>query len=204
MSYQYDVFVSYKRYPDTHLWITEHFVPLLEVRLAFELNRKPNIFVDSQIESGTSWPSELGVALGKSRILIPLWTGDYLASLWCTEELSHMLAREAKEKLRTAQRPHGVIVPAFVHDGEKFPAALKHIQYFEIQKTFNLRMARTSPRAEDLDSALAAQAPAIANCINHAPPWRKEWPKKAAALFFKKYYQKTKTLQTTVPRFTAR
>jgi hypothetical protein len=173
------------------------------VRVEFELGRKPKIFVDDQIESGTSWPNALGVALGASRILIPLWTRNYLSSVWCTEELTHMLGRESDERLRTLARPYGVIVPAFIHDGECFPAKLRHIQYFEIQKTFNLRMARTSARAEELDAALTAHAPAIAACIDQAPAWRKAWPKKAAARLFKQLHQSSDG-QQTMPRFTPR
>ena len=64
-------------------------------------------------------------------------------------------------------------------------------------------MARDSPRAEELDAALAAQAPAIATCIEMAPIWRKSWPEQAAAGFFRRFYQQAKTMQeTTVPRFT--
>jgi len=202
MSYQHDIFISYRRNPETFIWITEHFVPLLELHVELELGRKPVIYVDNQIESGTSWPVTLGAALGGSRVLIALWSGNYLASVWCTEELSYMLGRERDAKLRTVDRPYGVVIPAFIHDGEKFPADLAHIEHFEVQKSFNVRMARNSPRAEDLAAELAAQAPAIAACINRAPSWRKAWPKQAAANFFQKFYQQVEAVQTTVPRFT--
>jgi len=204
MSYQHDIFISYRRNPETYFWIREHFVPLLELHVEFALARKPVIYVDNQIESGTSWPVSLGTALGRSRVLIALWSGNYLASVWCTEELSHMLAREREANLRTANRPHGVVIPAFIHDGEKFPPDLRHIQYFEVQKSFNVRMARNSPRAEELAAELAAQAPAIAACIDHAPTWRKAWPTQAASLFFRQFYQQAQTLQKTVPRFASR
>ena len=151
MSYHHDIFISYRRNPETYAWIKEHFVPLLTLRVELELGRKPSVYVDDQIESGTSWPASLGAALGGSRVLIALWSGNYLTSVWYTEELSH---------------------PAFIHDGEKFPPDLRHIQHFEVQKCFNVRMARNSPRAEDLDPTLAAQAPAIATCIDKAPTWR--------------------------------
>jgi hypothetical protein len=201
MAYLHDIFISYRRRPETLSWIRKHFVPLLEVRLEFELGRKPNVFVDDMIESGTSWPASLGVALGSSRIMIALWSGNYLSSRWCVEELSHMLGREKAAGLRSVEREHGVIVPAFIHDGQKFPKALQHIQYFEIQKWFNLRMARDSARAEELDAVMAEQAPAIARCIEHAPPWRKQWPTQAARRFFKQLHQE-EGIQTTVPRFT--
>src|SRR6478609_2128376 len=100
MSYQHDIFISYRRNSETYVWIMEHFVPLLQLRVELELGRKPDIFVDNQIDSGTSWPASLGVALGGSRVLIALWSANYLASVWCAAELSHMLGRELEAKLR--------------------------------------------------------------------------------------------------------
>jgi hypothetical protein len=204
MSYQHDIFISYRRDPETYLWITEHFVPLLKLRVGLSLGQQPVTYVDDQIESGTSWPTSLGVALGNSRTLIVLWTGNYLASVWCTTELTQMLIREKEAKLRTGRRPHGIVIPAFIHDGERFPVDLGHIQRFEIQKCFNVRMARTSPLAEQLDAALAAQGPAIATCIRNAPRWREAWPSNAVAEFFARFHEQVGPVQTTVPRFTNR
>jgi hypothetical protein len=202
VTYIHDIFISYRRDPETLAWINEHFLPLLKLRVGMELGREPNVFIDDQIESGTSWPQALGTALGGSRILMPLWTGNYLSSVWCAEELSHMVIREQKAGLRTPTRPHGVIVPAFIHDGERFPAALGHMQYFEIQKCFNVRMARNSPRAEELDASLGAQAPSIAACIENAPAWRAGWSASGAAQLYKRFHQKVEAEQRTVPRFT--
>jgi hypothetical protein len=204
MDYQHDIFISYRRNPETLTWIKMHFVPLLELRVEMELERKPSIYLDSQVDSGASWPVSIGRALGTSRVMITLWTGNYLASVWCAEELAHMLAREEKCHLRTVERPHGLVVPAFIHDGDKFPIELSHIQHFEIQSSFNVRMAKDSPRAEDLDSALKDQAPAIAACIENAPAWQREWPKEAAAKFFERFYQRAKAQQTSLPRFTTK
>jgi hypothetical protein len=204
MSYAYDVFISYRRNPETLAWINDHFVPLLSLRLEFELNYKPTFYIDEQMEAGSSWPPALGVALGTSRVLIALWTGNYLASVWCTEEFTQMLGRETEAKLRTAKNPHGLVIPAFIHDGDSFPSSLKHIQPFEIQATFNPRMARTSLRAEQLDAALAQQAPAIAACVKSAPAWRKNWTAKAGAAFYKRFHQHAEAVQKSVPRFTRR
>jgi hypothetical protein len=204
VSYSHDIFISYRRDPETLTWINEHFLPLLRLRVGMELGYQPTIFIDGQIESGTSWPKSLGTALGNSRTLIPLWTGNYLSSVWCTEELGHMVVREEEERLRTSARPYGVIIPAFIHDGERFPPELSYMQRFEIQKCFNVRMARNSPRAEELDASLVAQAPSITACIRHAPAWRASWPRLAAASFYEKFHQKVGSEQRTVPRFTGR
>jgi hypothetical protein len=65
-------------------------------------------------------------------------------------------------------------------------------------------MARNSQRAEELDAALAAQAPAIAASIENAPSWRKKWPAKASAAFYKRFHRHAAAQQTSVPRFTRR
>jgi hypothetical protein len=126
-----------------------------------------------------------------------------LSSAWCAAELSHMLGREAGEGLRKGDRPHGVIVPAFIHDGDTFPRALSHITYFELQKTYIAHMPRDGRLAAKLEAALAAEAPAIAKCIEGAPPCREAWPTDAAAEFFDLFYQKTAPRQTTTPRLTS-
>jgi hypothetical protein len=63
MSYGHDIFISYRRDPETLTWIDEHFVPLLRLRVGMELGREPTIFIDAQIESGTSWPTSLVIRL---------------------------------------------------------------------------------------------------------------------------------------------
>lgn len=204
MSYAYDIFISYRRNPETLTWINEHFVPLLELRVEMELQRKPTFYIDQQVEAGASWPPAIGAALGQSRVLIALWTGNYFTSVWCTEEFTHMLAREQEAKLRTVQKPNGLIIPAFIHDGADFPAELQHIKPFEIQTSFNPRMARNSVRAEQLDAVLAQQAPAIAASINAAPQWKKKWGVNAAAAFYAQFHRHAQSLQSSVPRFTGK
>jgi len=202
VSYHNDIFVSYRRHEETRRWINEHFVPLLELRVGLELGRKPDVFVDTQLESGASWPKQLGEALGRSRTLIALWSGNYLASEWCAMELSHMLDREQWAGLRKTGSGFGLVIPATIHDGETLPDALKHIQAFDLKNCFNVRMARNSPRAEELDAELTAQAAAIATCVRGAPQWRKAWPQKAASTFFKQLKARSAT-RPVLPKFTA-
>lgn len=202
MGYAHDIFISYRRHAETLAWINEHFRPLLELRVEQELGRAPDIYIDTRLESGSTWPADLAIALGGSRILISLWSGNYLASPWCALEFSLMLARERRAGLRTLAVPHGIVVPAFIHDGNKFPAELAHIQHFEIQQTFNVRMARNSARAEQLDAELARQAPAIAHCIAAAPPWDAAWTDEASEALFGELARPAAE-QTAIPRFTA-
>jgi TIR domain len=91
-------------------WIKHHFCPILSLRVGQELDvGKVDIFLDEQIESGSSWPHDLVAKLGQSRILVPLWSKNYFNSQWCVLELSHMLAREDSMGMRTAAKPGGLI-----------------------------------------------------------------------------------------------
>ena len=172
MSYKYDIFLSYQRDPETLRWIKKHLVPILKLRVRLELGRDPVIFIDEQIEAGTSWPIELATKLAASRILIPLWTRTYFSSKWCSEEFCQMLARENETKRRTLENPRGLVVPAVIHDCEKLPAEFGHIEYFRISSCFNVRMSEDSPRAEELDEIIGVEALSIAKAINDAPQWQ--------------------------------
>ena len=174
MSYEYDIFLSYQRNPETLRWITQHLVPLLNLRLKLELGRDLSVFIDENIESGTDWPLELATALSNSRILIPLWTRTYFNSPWCTEEFSHMIAREKETSRRNTENRYVLVIPVIIHDCETLSKDISHIQHFEIRRCFNVRMSRESPRAEELDEIIGIQASAIANAIYQAPQWRPE------------------------------
>ena len=203
MAYTNDIFISYRRNAETLEWINNHFVPLLSLRLGFELGRTPDIYIDTQLETGVSWKNQLGNELARSRILFILWSGNYLNSEWCTLEMCLMLARERMTNRRTAENPRGLVIPAFIHDGEKFPYQASDVQYFEIQKTFNVRMAKDSVRAEELDSILTTQAPAIAKAIEEAPAWREDWIQLTADDLYQQLF-KGEISQTTLPRFSSR
>src|SRR5262249_26493171 len=60
---------------------------------------------------------------------------------------------------------------------------------FDLKPCFNVRMSHDSPRAEQLADILTREAVTIAKAISSAPPWRRGWPKKAAAEFFQAYYR---------------
>ena len=202
MSYSFDIFISYRQDPETLGWIKKHLKPLLGLRVRQELGDPIEVFVDEQLEAGGSWPLELGDKLGNSRILVPLWSGDYFTSDWCSLELSHMLAREKQAKLRRSANYRGLIVPFAIHDGDTFPAELEHIQAIPIQQYFNARMAVDSPSAEALDTILAEKASAIANSIQNAPEWRAAWPISGARAFYRQFYRRIPPTQNRPPRYT--
>jgi hypothetical protein len=119
MKYEYDIFISYKRYGEWTQWVCGEFLRLLRFHLANELGRDPKIFVDNQLEAGTDWPKDLALKLTVSRVLVPLFSKMYFGSDWCLRELYAARFKEEQLGLRTACSPSGIIVPARIHDGNE-------------------------------------------------------------------------------------
>jgi hypothetical protein len=157
MGYLHDIFISYRRHPETLEWIREHFLPLLDHWVGLEMPQDPQIYVHEitgQIPAGTAWPTELGERIGASRILIALWSGAYLNSVWCTQELCLMIAREQETESRTVKNKYGLIVPVIVHDGDNIPQQLGLTQRMDIKAYYNTRMRRDSEKAEQLSDTI--------------------------------------------------
>lgn len=202
MAYQYDIFISYKRHEMTLDWIKNLFIPSLEHHIYDELGRSPKIYIDEQLEIGTTWPISLGSALGASRTIIPLWTQAFCKSKWCSCELGHMLEREKKNGFRSISKPSGLVFPTIIHDGDKLPIAIATIQNIEIKDCYNVRMTKDSLKAEILDDLLRPLGKAIADAINNAPVWKQDWQIEAENSFMQQLYIKDdETSQAQLPKF---
>ena len=199
--YEYDIFISYSRVGATSDWLKRHVVPILEELLYLELGRKAKVFHDGALSAGGTWPSELGQVLGRSRVLLALWSKPFLASDWCARELAVMRAREESLNLRSATRPNGTIAISVIHDGDTVPPELAMIQKFEIKDFYNTRMHPQSPLLEGLYEALRVKVPDLAAMIEAAPPFQDHWPQEAAEAFFEAFHQHQAARQASPPRF---
>lgn len=202
MEYKYDIFISYRRDVETKRWIDDHFVPLLIQRVKPELKRSPVIYIDDQLEAGVLWPKKLGEEISLSRIIMPLWSGDYLNSEWCTCEIAHMMERESQTKWRENNNT-GLIFPVIVHDGETLPKELSEIQYIEVKEYFNSRMSIYSEKAEKLSDTIGAASSGIAKLIKNVPVRDTDWKINAVNKFYQQYYNSTDPEQTDLPKFTS-
>jgi hypothetical protein len=202
LDYEYDIFLSYKRDPEAREWLIDHFQPLLVAWVAQFLGYRPTVFRDDHaMEAGTTWPVEIGRALGRSRVLVSLWTKEYFESEWCGRELATMLAREDDEQLRTPVQPKGLIVPVVLFDCAQVPSAVQHMQRVELRDCFAYRMRRDSVRSEELSVLIRNEiASGVAAAIECAPPWRHEWPLTTAAMFLDAVKRPSPTRQTHLPR----
>lgn len=198
MGYSYDIFISYRRDDETRQWMATHLVPLMNLHLGQALHRKARIFVDDQLETGVFWPAELGRKLARSRVLVPLWAGDYLASKWCRAELNAMVARQ--KATSGASTPRSLIVPFIIHDGETMPKSLRGTQLLRVDTCFNVRMAKDSVRAEHLAAVIQESATGLSKAIKSAPKWDRAWLSTSAADFNETFRAK-RARQRKPPRF---
>lgn len=186
MAYEYDVFVSYRRYAEWPNWVGNVFWPLFNHWLGEEIPGV-TVFTDYDIETGVSWPQKLGQALSRSRVLVPLLSRQYFSSPWCQLEFGHMLAREVSCRFRTAQSPGGLIVPAHIHDGDSFPARAREIQAAQLQQYTNVRLSKESRTEELLSEEIRRWVPHIAAAVRAAPPCDDAWTNIAVQEFLQQF-----------------
>jgi TIR domain len=195
MAYDWDVFLSYRRFGEWPSWIAKHFQRLLYHWLGEELGEAPRIFVDVEvIEVGFDWPATLAAGLATSKTMVALWSRQYFSSRWCRAELSQMLARERACGVQSHGR---LILPAVIHDGEDIPHDLRRIQHLPLQSLSNPRITSDSPTGERLSDAIAGWAPAVKAAIERAPPWDATWHQLAVEEF--DHLFRDQGQQTSVP-----
>jgi hypothetical protein len=200
--YEYDIFLSYRRLGAASDWVKNHFKPVLKSALAPELGRDPEIYFDNRVETGATWPVELGRNLGRSRILICLWSRTFLSSEWCKKELNLMWKREQILGLRTPAHPNGVVAVSIIHDGETMPDELSISQRSEIAEFYNPMMRIDSPKRESFFTKMQSCAAGIAEMIECAPPFDETWEHEAAEEVYEVYLAGQPPRQPTQPRYT--
>lgn len=169
MDYLYDVFISYRRHREWTPWTREHVYGLLDAYLTQDLGRPPRIFIDERIEPGADWPTRLANALGRARVLLPVFSRDYFGSDWCIHELDLMHGR-----LR--QHPgSSLIIPVIGHDGDLIPSEIKRLQSFDLSPFRNTDLQRRTPRFEQFSDSIKVLAPHVAAAIGSAPAFDPSW-----------------------------
>jgi TIR domain len=181
MSYEYDLFISYRRRGDVKGWVHNHFCPRLREGLINELPSEPTIWLDVEQEEGVDWPLNLRYALLRSKYLVAIWTPDYFRSAWCMAEWQSMLEREKRLGMRTEANPRGLVYPIKYSDGTHFHPIAKST---ELKKDFSSQL--NYPYASWADSAtylafhdrVTEVAVDLADWLDDrkVPEWHKDWP----------------------------
>ncbi len=177
MSYEYDVFISYKRSQKTRACLTgwiERVGDIVAYWVSLEVGRDVDVFFDSQsIEIGSEWPTTLREALARSRSLLCFWTPEYFRSGWCVAELSSFEQRElGHQDLR-----HPLIVPVCLGGRTHFPAHANRRQMMDLSPyAQTLDSFWNTGRAAELELELQSLARSLGLSIANAPLYDTDWP----------------------------
>lgn len=99
-SYKYDVFISF-RGEETRMNFTSH------LYAAFRRNAIETYIDDKSLERGDEISPLLLKAIEESQLLLVVFSKDYASSIWCLDELEHIL----KCKKERGQ----IVIPVFYH-----------------------------------------------------------------------------------------
>jgi len=174
MSYEYDVFFSYKRDPESIFW-HRRVRDLLRHWLTQSLGgSKARIFMDEDsIDTGDRWKAELINGLQHSKCLVPVWSPEYFHSKWCLSEWKAFRDRESLLQIEQG----GLIVPIKYCDGEHFPPEAQDIQMHDFSEYTSAVPAFWDTRgAVELDGKIRSFAEQLAKKINCAPAFAPGWP----------------------------
>jgi hypothetical protein len=120
MSYEHDIFVSYRRTPTVGGWVQNHLKPRLEARLN-EIAPEPiRVFLDTTMAEGVNLPAALKRHIQRSGVLLAVWSADYFRSAWCMAEWRSFREREVQLGLFSDDDPNGLVYPVRYADGEYF------------------------------------------------------------------------------------
>lgn len=180
--YRHDVFISYPRGAQAASWLFEHFLPLFRGWLDESAPRPVSVFVDESIEVGAPWPEELAGALGRSRLLLALWTPKYFRSRWCEAELATMFAREGWRQPLPAGELSGLVYPLRWNDGEHFPPEFTERAKWVDMEPFAFGSAgafRAHPKFVEFEGVVKTIAADIVrrlSVIDATVPWSPDFP----------------------------
>lgn len=172
MSYEYDVFFSYKRDPESDEWHRR-----LKDKIAFWLKKEnqgveARIFFDREdIRTGLRWKQKLSDALKKSKCIVCIWSPDYFKSKYC---LSEWMVFEARGNLFSTE----LVGSAHFCDGENFPEPAKARQSMNFEEyASTIPVFWETVRADEFEQKFIRKfAKDVAAILKAAPPFSANFP----------------------------
>ncbi len=178
MSYENDIFISYRRSPTVGPWVRNHLAPRLEARLNEVSARPVHVYCDFKMEEGVNWPAELKLRIRRSRMLVTVWSADYFRSSWCMAEWQSFRRREALLGLFNDEHPRGLVYPVRYSDGDHFHAEARITQCRRDFSELNYpdEVFRLSVKYLEFDNLVRAMASDLASLLNDVPSWSDTFP----------------------------
>jgi hypothetical protein len=178
MSYEHDIFVSYRRTPTVGGWVLNHLKPRLEARLN-DISAAPvRVFIDKNMAEGVNLPAALKRNIKRSGVLVAVWSADYFRSAWCMAEWGSFRQREEQLGLFSDDDPNGLVYPVRYADGDHFHADAKrtlcrkdfaHLNYPD-------EAFRHSAKYLEFDDLVKEMADDLVTKLAGVPPWSETFP----------------------------
>lgn len=178
MSYEYEIFLSYRRSPTVGPWVRNHLHPRLQARIEEISPIDIRISLDTEMPGGTAWPNELKLRLKSSAILLTVWSADYFRSDWCMAEWRSFRQREANLGFSTAANPKGLVYPVRYADGDYFHSDAKSTQIrFDFSElNYPEEEFRHTQKYLEFDNRVQQLANDLLPLILTAPAWQQDFP----------------------------
>lgn len=178
MTYEFDIFVSYRRTDTIGLWVKNHLVPRLELRLNEVAPNPIRIFCDFKMADGVNFPAELKQRIKSSSLLLCIWSADYFRSKWCMAEWESFRERQKQLNLFTDDHTQGLVYPIRYSDGDYFHPEARLVQ---CQKDFSQlnypdEVFRSSPKYLEFDDLVKIMADDLVKRLDDIPAWRADFP----------------------------
>lgn len=175
--YEFDVFLSYSREGGSPRWVHNHFLPKLRDCLTDEIGYVPRVFVDHETEPGSIWPGRLARMLGRSKILVAIYSPQYFRSGWCQAEWKSMAAREEVLGLASPELPSGLIFPVLYSDSHNFPSYGLDRVWHDMKGLDNPDpMFQQSQDWLEFHRRMRTLAIEVERMLRDVPPWQPDWP----------------------------
>jgi TIR domain len=175
--YEFDVFLSYSRKGGSPGWVHNHFFPRLRDCLTDEIGYVPNIFIDYQMDPGTVWTADLERSIGRSKILVSVYSPQYFRSDWCVAEWKSMAAREDLLGLASTDLTQGLIVPVLYSDSANFPEYGRDRMWHDMKGLDSPDpMFQQTPDWLHFHKKMRGIAANLAELLAMVPDWQPGWP----------------------------
>jgi hypothetical protein len=175
--YEFDVFLSYSRKGGSLGWVHHHFYPKLRDCLTDETGEEPKIFVDEHMGPGKRWTIDLERALGRSKLLVSIYSPQYFRSEWCLAEWKSMAAREELLGLASPDLTQGLIIPILYSDSRNFPEYGRDRMWHDMKGLDlpDLMFQQTTDWLK-FHNKMRRIAENLADLLTKVPEWRPDWP----------------------------
>jgi hypothetical protein len=101
ITYEFDIFISYRRHAPVLEWVKNHFEPRLTEWLGTSWPNEPRDFRD-EIEVGSDWPLRLENGLARSGLLVAVWSPGLLLLTMVHGRVPHHAGARATARIADA------------------------------------------------------------------------------------------------------